>query len=181
MFLEKSAKQFENQLLRKYVILFLLIPSLSQSEDNITGAFGIKFSTAFDTSKALGKVFTKDGVPMYRINTPGRFMSFNKFYVMISPKSQLIYGISAKTENGNMVDCHAKQEEIMTHLSRKHRFLEQQSELASDQIILMHDHIIIQIYCDEGFREIINLSYIDKRLKRKAEIERIELKINSMF
>lgn len=149
----------------------------SDSAEKIIGAFGKELGAKFEPSSAIGSGELTDGTPMFQFSPTNRFRSFSKYYVMISPKSHIIYSIWGIGSIENDPTCKKEQQVILAILKDKYG-----QPLKKDLSMTLFDTEMI----DRGGRDIvlkchgfmdatIEIRYTDRLLKEQANNERIEI------
>ena len=185
----KGGKMISKSIMyRSAVISFLLLTlnllfsSQTYGEEKITGAFGMKLGNYFDPSSAIGSTELTDGTPMYRFSPKKEFRSFDRYYVMITPKTHKIYGIWGIGKAENTEKCKKEQAIIMELLQKKYGFQEKEGLFDSlwdmKEIDQGNRYIIVKY---SGFMDVtIDIRYYDRDLEKLAEKERIELEASKV-
>lgn len=81
----------------KKIIILLLLSTLSFS-DEIKGAFNIGFGDVFDTKSAISTQETYDGYTLYEYEPTKKVNFFNRYHLLITPKTHKVYEIHATGE-----------------------------------------------------------------------------------
>jgi hypothetical protein len=147
------------------------------SQEHIEGAFGINLGEEFDTTKAIGKGSLTDGTIMYMFNSSKPFRSFSKYYVLITPKTNKVYGIWAIGDIESDPMCEKEQDLLMSILTKKYGKPENTNSMFSfmDTETIQNGNRTIITKCS-GYSDVsIDIRYYDNNLKSIAEKERIEL------
>ena len=170
--------KFKNKLFSLLTILAIFtFVGIAQAEDKITGAFGMKLGDTFNISSAIGKGSLTDGTIMYQFTPKKKFRSFDKYYVMITPKTKRIYSIWAVGTVENTEVGTKEQAVIMSILEKKYGTKNKEGLMDTmmdvKQIDQGNRYIIVKV---SGFANVtIDIRYYDKKLSQQAEKERIEL------
>lgn len=148
-----------------------------EKTEKIEGAFGKKLGTVFDTSTAIGKGSLTDGTVMYQFSPKSRFRSFDRYYVMITPKTKKIYSIWAIGDVENTSVGEKEQALIMTLLEKKYGKNKKEGLfddlMGAKQIDQGDQYVMVKI---SGFMDVtIDIRYYNKKLRDLAEKERLEL------
>lgn len=152
--------------------------------EKIEGAFGIKLGQQFDFNLSRGTASLTDGTPLYSFKPENKFRSFRQYYVLITPKTNLVYGIWGIGDVDNTEIGKQEQAVIMEILKNKYGEVEKEGflDIMSDtqQIDQGDRYVLTKV---SGFTDItLDIRYYDKKLKTQAEKERIEIeasKVNS--
>ena len=147
------------------------------SQQPIDSAFGISLGGIFDTVKAVGKSSLTDGTPMYMFQPTKPFRSFSKYYVLITPKTNKVYGIWAIGDVESDPMCKKEQDLLMAILTKKYGQSGNKDLMSNfmDVETIQSDNRKIITKCS-GYSDVtIDIRYYDNDLKSIAEKERIEL------
>ena len=154
----------------------LFVPKI-HGEQEIMGAFGVKLGDYFEPSSAIGTRELTDGTPMYRFNPEKKFRSFDRYFVMITPKTHKIYSIWGLGTAENSDKCKNEQALIMELLQKKYGVKEKEGffDTLSGVKSVDQGNKDVLVKCS-GFMDIsIEIRYYDRELKKLAEKERIEI------
>lgn len=166
-----------------FFFLLLLIPfSVVIAEDRINGAFGMNLGQTFDPEMAIGKASLTDGTPMYRFVPKKKFRSFSHYYVLITPKSHIVYAIWGIGEIKNTSVCKKEQKLLMSILKDKYGKEKKKDFVSSlyDADIITHGDRYVMTKCT-GFSNVtVEIRYNDNEYKELAENERIESEIKTL-
>ena len=159
------------------LVSIILLSYHAHAEEKIEDAFGKKLGAFFDISTAIGKSSLTDGTPMYQFTPQNRFRSFDRYFVLITPKTKKIYGIWAIGNVKNTSVGEKEQAVIMSLLKKKYG--ESKKEGLFDDLMgvtqINHGNRYIAVKVS-GFMDVtIDIRYYDRALKEIAEKERIEL------
>ncbi|MHC4455340.1 MAG: hypothetical protein ACYSWS_11725 [Planctomycetota bacterium] len=191
-----------NSIMSRSTITFLLLllfnvlfVSKIHGEQKIMGAFGVKFGDYFDPSSAIGSGELKGKTPIYQFNPEKKFRSFDRYFVMITPKTHKIYSIwgVGRTRDGNYDKCKKEYALIMELLQK--RYGSKEKEAFSNSIFLTNSvnqgnrHVLVQCgygtdisiksghghdaHLQVGYP--IEIRYYDQKMKKLVEKERIEI------
>jgi len=160
------------------IILFVLsIPNIILCQKSISGAFGIELGAKFDTTSIIGKGSLTDGTPMYMFEPEKPFRSFSKYYVLITPKTNKVYGIWGIGEIDSDPMCTKEQDLLMAILNKKYGETDDQglmSTIVDAKTITIGERYITS-KCS-GYSDVtIDIRYYDENLKSISEKERIEI------
>lgn len=165
-------------MIRKFsMICFLFISSFAFAEEKIAGAFGKKLGQKFSPSDSIGKSSLTDGTPLYKFDPQNKFRSFSSYYVLITPKTNKIYGIWGIGNMENDPSCRKEQALIMAILQKKYGKENKQGLTSSVYDIKQIDqgNRYVLTKCS-GFSDVtLDIRYYDKALEQLAENERILL------
>jgi len=166
------------------IVIFLIITVTPNSfaQDQITGAFGKKLGAIFNPKSAIGTASLNDGTPMYQFNPSKKFRFFDKYYVMITPKTHKIYSIWGIGTVENTEIGKKEQAVLMAILQKKYGKPQKEGlfESLMDAKIIDHGnrYIIVKV---SGLTDVtIDIRYYDRKLSQLAEKERIELEANKL-
>lgn len=164
------------------VAAFMLIASSVYAEEKIIGAFGMELGATFDPSVTIGKGSLTDGTPMYQFRPEKKFRSFDRYFVMITPKTHKIYSIWGIGDVENTEVGKKEQAVLMTILQKKYGKPEKEglfnSIMDAKQIDQGNRYIIVKV---SGFMDVtIDIRYYDRKLRELAEKERIELEASKV-
>jgi hypothetical protein len=141
----------------------------------IEGAFGEKLGDAFDPDSAADTNSLTDGTILYEFSPPANFRSFEHYYVMITPQSHKIYGITAMGNFDNTDQAKKEQAVVMEIL--KEKYGPEQVQGISDamdnveRITQGNRYVLTKV---SGFTDgTLDLRYYDSDLAQVAEQERI--------
>ena len=176
--MEKKLTRF----VRTIIVATLLISTIGFSQDKIEGAFGMVLGSVYDPSNTINIGSLTDGTPMYQFNPSQKFRSFNRYYVMITPKSNKIYSIWGIGDVENTEKGKKEQALIISILKNKYGESEKEGlfDSLSDlkQIDQGNRYIIVKV---SGYSDVtIEIRYYDKSLAELAEQERIEIKASQI-
>lgn len=160
-----------------FVALLGAFTITAQAEEKIVGAFGMRLGDTFYPESAIGKGALTDGTPMYQFAPKKRFRSFNRYYVMITPKTHRIYSIWAIGPVENTEVGEKEQAVIMTLLERKYGKKEKEglfdALMDAKQVDQGNRYAMVKV---SGFMDVtIDIRYYDKKLSDLAEKERVAL------
>ena len=88
--------------------------------DNITSAFGMTLGDYFDPKTASGRTSLKNGKPIYGFAPTTAYRAFSRYYVMITPVTNRVYGILAVGTFGNTQEEVAEKRDLMNLLKSKY-------------------------------------------------------------
>lgn len=177
-------KRFELKIITYAIMSFiclLLGSSQAFAVEKITGAFGIELGKKFDPSTVTGKRSLADGTSVHRFKPKKRYHTFSNHYMKTTPKSHLVYSISADGDMENKSVCENEQAILMSILESKYGPRKKQFfRITLDNhrtIYQMQNNRFVDTWCfgltDEDVS--INIQYIDYDLSAQAEKERIEI------
>lgn len=146
------------------------------------GAFGKQLGDVFDPATAIGRSELTDGTPMYQFAPSEKFRSFERYYIMITPKSHKIYAIWAVGAVENTGVGEKEQAVIMSLLEKKYGKPKEEglfdSMMGAKQLHQGDRYIIVKV---SGFVDVtIDIRYYDKKLTEITEKERIELEVEKI-
>lgn len=159
----------------KYLLLlvtflfFSTISAISDTKDEITGAFGV----------IIGELFTLEIVDSIRERTPlcgmrepfnpkNPYEFFSDYYVHTTPRSNLVAAIRASGKANNLSDCEHEKKFILTTLRDKYPTL----TFGDDTLIDEHTGRKISASCLEVQEStVLQLVYIDIQLCEQANKE----------
>ena len=152
-------------------ILLLLGSSQAFAVEKITGAFGLKLGDELDSSSSVigEKPFTNT-TNEYPFKPKKPFRSFSRYGVSITPKTHLIYEISALGVMENKSACTSEQDVIMSLLEKKYG-----KQTISNTIVQKDSKRTIATTCNVHTFTIIGLNYMDHDLFAQAKKERLEI------
>ena len=147
------------------------------SSNPINGAFGIELGAFYNPNSAIGKSSLTDGTTMYQFKPEKPFRSFSRYYVLITPKTNKVYGIWAIGDIDGDAKCGKEQDLLMAILSKKYGKSDNQDVMSSfmdiEKIAIGNRRILTKC---SGYSDVtIDIRYYDDDLKLIAEEERIEL------
>ncbi|MGR3174155.1 MAG: S1C family serine protease [Candidatus Scalindua sp.] len=169
----------------------------------IMGAFSVKLGDYFDPSSAIETWKLKTGyrdkyrIPIYQFNPKKKFRSFDRYFVMITPKTHKIYSIwgLGRIDPGGKDECEKEQALIMELLQKKYgsqkrhasTVLERVFEFAYGKSVDQGNrHVSVKCGSDQfsiesehgthlQFGYPIGIKYYDEELEKLAEKEQIEI------
>ena len=166
------------------LILFLcfLMYNPLIAEESIEGAFGKFLGDYFDPESAIGKGALTDGTPMYRFNPKNPYRAFNQYYVMITPKSNLIFSIWGIGDFDSSPKAKNEQSVLLKVLESKYGRKENQDWLSTlyDKESIDHGDRYILTKVSGVFDVTLEVRYYDKKLQEVAEEERLEIESNKV-
>lgn len=165
------------QLLYPVIATMLVFSPNTYANDPILGAFGVKLGSQFLPSEATGSWSLTDGTPLRKFQPSSRFRSFKNYFVLTTPKTNLIYGIWALGDAENDEKCKKEQALIIAILEQKYGTKEEEQLFGSlydiEEVDQGNRHVLTKC---SGYSDVsIDIRYYDKKLKQQAEVERILL------
>jgi len=150
--------------------------------DKIEGAFGLKLGASFNPDAAIGKAETTSKEPMYQFEPEKPFRSFNRYYVLITPKSKRIYQIWAIGPADNPQACAVEQKVIVTALIEKYGQSEKPGlfDKLSNREAISQGNVLVSVECSAALRGVIEIRYTDLENQKLAEQERIEEEVSKV-
>lgn len=165
-------------MLRKLLSIAIILSTLcspSYAKDNIEGAFGLKLGDKFEESQAIGSSSLTDGTPMLEFLPQKPFRSFNRYYVIVTPKTKLIHSIWGVGSFDKKAKCQKEQALVTAILQEKYGETSEANLAASIYNVDKIDqgNRVIYTKCD-GYSDVtLSVRYIDSNLRQQAENERI--------
>lgn len=150
----------------------------TRKEGAISGAFGITFGCKFNPDFSIGQGSLKDGTPMYMFQPVNKFRSFNQYFVMITPKTHLVYSIWAIGNIKNTETGKKEQAVIVSLLEQKYGKQEENNLVPNlyDAVLIRQSDRDIMVKVSGVFNDhTIDIRYFDNEIKALAEKERIEI------
>lgn len=155
----------------------LSIATAKAEEVKITGAFGYTLGAQMDPKQIIGKAQLTSGTPMYQFAPDKRFRSFSKYYVLVTPKTHVIYEIWGVGQVDNVAAGQKEQSFVMSLLQEKYGSKEKEGllDVMSDSKAIHQGNRYVMTKLT-GFMDVtIEIRYCDSDLETLAEQERIEL------
>jgi hypothetical protein len=150
--------------------------------EKIDGAFGKKLGDVFDPASAIGTSKLTDDTPIYEFSTTNGFLSFKRYYVLITPTTHKIYSIwgTGGVKNANAEAGQTEQAIVMELLKKKYgteeRLLPGMGNTIGyvRQIDQGHRYIFTRLTdVSSNLRAImLEIRYYDSDLEKLAEAER---------
>ncbi|WP_040546342.1 hypothetical protein [Pedosphaera parvula] len=158
------------------VTCFGLSAIIAHAADKIEGAFGKKLGDVFDVSTAVGTSKLTDGTPMYEFATTNGFRSFNRYYVLVTPRTKKIYSVWGIGQAESTAAAQKEQALVMEILQQKYGNKEKEGILDAlgdaKRIDQGSRYIVTKI---SGFTDVtLDIRYHDRDLDKLAERERLE-------
>ncbi len=180
--------------MKKIIIMIILMLSVSlqaqenndtsSSNSNILGGFGLKIGDTFDIKSATGFSETTSGEKLYAVSPSKKIKYFNKYYVLITPKTHKIRQIWGIGDYQNKASCEKDLDVLEIMLSKKYgKFTE--PSFSMDKIKYISDNSNkdrgIAIKCS-GFMKPISfyIIYKDNALNELSKEEEAEMEAEKM-
>jgi hypothetical protein len=161
---------------------FLIFGNLAFSQNVIKEAFGMPLGAKWSPSKAIGSGSLTDGTPMYQFSPTKKFRSFDRYFVLLTPKTNRIYGIWAMGKCENSSTGKKERAVIMTLLEKKYGSKEKSGLIATlydaKQITQGSRSVLVKV--SGMFDTSIEIRYTDSDLSALAEKERIEIEASKV-
>ncbi len=149
----------------------------------ISGAFGIGFGCKFNPDLSIAQYSLTDGTPMYLFHPINKFRSFDRYFVLITPKTHQVYSIWAVGDIENTEIGKKEQAVIVTLLEGKYGKREENNLVNNlyDAVIVRQNDRDIMVKVSGVFGDhTIDVRYYDNKIKALAEKERIEMELKNV-
>ncbi len=163
--------------MKKLLVILLLFYGFSYAEE-ITGAFGIKFGEKIDKLKVLKK---EDKYTVI-VDPPKRVDILEEYKVKYTPKSELVYTISAAKFNLTLKQCKSMTDLVKFKLEKKYNI--SFKEVFDPRSPYLFEGVqdsnaislgCVAVYSNLGDRAVFFIMYVDGNLLLKADKEKLEI------
>lgn len=151
-----------------------LCPPPAWGAEAIAGAFGIRFGDLFPPDDAAATASLNDAIPLYRFTPDPPDAHFTRYYVEISPRTHMVYGIWGYGPEKGFETCRSEQGALAAELEGRHGKAERRFFFAppQDGTRIRHDGRSVLLRCTGDNASRLLIRYIDRRLQEKAQAER---------
>ena len=151
--------------------------ALGAGSDKIEGAFGRMLGEMFNPASALRQASLTDGTPMLRFKPDKPFRSFSNYFVLVTPKTHVVYSIWGIGKVANTEAGKKEQALVMQLLSDKYGPEDKPAPMDALGDVKHISQGTRYVYTKiTGFSDVtLEIRYYDTDLEKQAEQERLEI------
>ncbi len=153
----------------KTLLILLISTGLSWAAEPVTGAFGIQLGQKFDPSRADRDV-GPNGVMMFRFEPQAPYPKLTHYYVMITPKSRLVYGIVARGEIEDEEDREREAKILRDFLYKKYGIMDRIDQSQWNIMGNRERQVVVSSNSPELMSQ-LQLIYLDSALLKLLSVE----------